>query len=234
MSHVDRGHQEASLSDDVYQHLKEHILNDVVRPPDRLQIGQLSRHFGVSITPIREALIRLAAEHIVDSKPGRGFFYQEFSPGDQVKIHELLFCILRYTVEKRGRRPFELDADPAASDPDGPAASTVLAAALARERLYIQLAMSLGNIQCTWLVGNLCERTRISRILWLEPRVEGCVAAEELDGLIALFKAGENQEALGQLQERFQAKTLKIHALANARQHRIYNAFPLLRPGSMR
>lgn len=234
MSPVDRPHQDVSLSDDVYQHLKEYILNDVIRPPDRLQIGQLSRHFGVSITPIREALIRLAAEHIIDSKPGRGFFFQEFSPSDQVKIHELLFCLLKYTVEKRGQRPFQLGSNLAVPSPECHAGSAVLAATLARETLYIQLTMSLGSHQCTWLVGNLCERTRISRILWLEQRMEDSVAVDELEELVTLFRAGENEEALSQLQKRFHAKTLKIHALANARQRRIYDAFPLLRPSSMR
>jgi DNA-binding GntR family transcriptional regulator len=112
MSPVDHPHQEDLLSDDVYRRLKDYILCDVLRPPERLQIGQLSRHFGMSITPIREALIRLAAEHIIEAKPGRGFFYKEFLPSEQNRLHELLLCLLRHAVESRGRKPIQLRAEP--------------------------------------------------------------------------------------------------------------------------
>jgi DNA-binding GntR family transcriptional regulator len=239
MSPVDRAHQEALLSDDVYWRLKEYILNEVVRPPDRLQIGQLSRHFGVSITPIREALIRLAAEHIIDSKPGRGFFYKEFLPSEQVKIHELLLCLLIYAVEKRGRKPFQLDLEPSETPEAnilsgwraGPA---VIVAAIEREQLYQRLVKSLSNDQFTWQVSNLCERTRVSRILWLEQLIENEAAEQELHEMAALFRSGQNQEALELLEHRFHAKMLKMHALASTRQHKIYAAYPLLRPGSAR
>ena len=236
MHPVDRAHQEDLLSDDVYRRLKEYILCDVLRPPERLQIGQLSRHFGMSITPIREALIRLAAEHIIDPKPGRGFFYKEFIPAEQNKIHELLFCLLKYAVESRGRKPFRLAPDPPANakvkneqhDSIGPA----LAAAIAREKLYEQLVAPLGNDQYTEMVGNLCERTRVSRILWLGQPPDD--ADDQGEDWVTLFQLGKNQEGLEMLRKRFQAKAHKMHALANARQHRIYEAYPLLRPGSGR
>jgi DNA-binding GntR family transcriptional regulator len=239
MSPADHDQQEDLLSDDVYRRLKDYILCDVIRPPERLQIGQLSRHFGMSITPIREALIRLAAEHIIDPKPGRGFFYKEFIPNEQNKIHELLFCLLKYAVESRGRKPFQLlpDAAKLAKIDIGQTDRTVpglLAAAVAREKLYEQLVAPLGNDQFAEMVRNLCERTRISRILWLDQQANSDLAADDLDDWIKLFQAGKNQEALEKLHKRFQAKTHKMHALASARQHRIYEAYPLLRPGSGR
>ena len=231
MSPVDPAHQEDLLSDDVYRRLKDFILCDVFRPPERLQIGQLSRHFGMSITPIREALIRLAAEHIIDPKPGRGFFYKEFIPNEQNRLHELLFCLLKFAVESRSGRAFQLALDPVTPSALGNGQAD---AAIAREKLYEQLVTPLGNIQCTEIVGNLCERTRISRILWLEEPVDRAIVPEDPDDWINLFQLGKNQEALDQLRKRFQAKAYKMHALANARQHRIYQAFPLLRPGLAR
>ncbi|WP_088348155.1 MULTISPECIES: GntR family transcriptional regulator [Rhodomicrobium] len=237
MSPVDHAQQDDLLSDDVYRRLKDYILCDVIRPPERLQIGQLSRHFGMSITPIREALIRLAAEHLIDPKPGRGFFYKEFIPTEQNKILELLFCLLKCAVETRSRKPFqfpaELTAPPLNGNGHTERLSPGLAAAIAREKLYRHLVLPLGNDQFTELVGNLCERTRISRILWLEC-ADSDLAAEELDDWVRLFQAGENQAALEKLQKRFQAKTHKMHALASTRQHKIYEAYPLLRPGSSR
>jgi DNA-binding GntR family transcriptional regulator len=234
----DHTHQEELLSDDVYRRLKAFLLSDVFRPPERLQIGQLSRHFGTSITPIREALIRLAAEHIIDAKPGRGFFYKDFSPSEQIKLHDLLFCLLKHAVESRGQKPFHLTpalAHATTDENEEPErTSPGTAAAVAREHLYRQLVLPLGNEHCSEMVGNLCERTRISRILWLEQLRTDPAAPKDSGDWIELFQAGKNLEALDILRRRFQAKARKIHALANGRQHRIYEVFPLLRPGSLR
>ena len=239
MSPGDQTHRDDLLSDDIYRRLKEYILCDVIRPPERLQIGQLSRHFGVSITPVREALIRLAAENIIDSNPGRGFFYKEFIPSEQIKIHELLFCLLKYAVENRGHEPFQLSQDLAKSSKfdNGQAervTAELVATAIAREKLYEQLAAPLGNRQLTELIGNLCERTRISRILWFEYFQDNSPAAEEPDDWIRLFQAGKNHDALNKLQKRFEAKAHEMNALAQTRQRRIYEAYPMLRPGSVR
>lgn len=238
MSPGDQTHRDDLLSDDIYRRLKEYILCDVIRPPERLQIGQLSRHFGVSITPVREALIRLAAENIIDSNPGRGFSYKEFIPGEQIKLHELLFCLLKYAVESCGHEPFQLSQDLASSKVDNGRAergiAELVAAAITREKFYEQLAAPLGNHQLTELIGNLCERTRISRILWFEHCRDNSPAAEEPDDWIRLFQAGKNHDALAKLQKRFQAKAHAMNALAQTRQQRIYEAYPMLRPGSAR
>ena len=76
------------------------------------------------------------------------------------------------------------------------------------------------------------ERTRISRLLWLEQREEVSVDRAELNELITLFGAGENRAGLTLLQERFGAKNRHMHALAKTRQGKIFETFPLLRPGS--
>ena len=54
-----------SLADQVYERLEEHILNGDYRPGDILTEKQLSADLGVSRTPIREALSRLAFDNLV-------------------------------------------------------------------------------------------------------------------------------------------------------------------------
>lgn len=105
MGRPDRIHQEASLTDDVYYQLKDYLLSDIIRPPERIQIGQLSKHFTVSITPIREALIRLATEGIIELKPGRGFFYKDFLPAEQIRLYELIYCVLHHVIRSSVRAP---------------------------------------------------------------------------------------------------------------------------------
>lgn len=54
-----------SVADRVYEELKARIIDGKVAPGARLNIDALSRELGVSSTPVREALVRLAREHLV-------------------------------------------------------------------------------------------------------------------------------------------------------------------------
>jgi DNA-binding GntR family transcriptional regulator len=56
-----------SLEERVYHELREAIVAGEFRPGDTLVEAQLSRRFGISKTPVREALIRLKRDGLVDS-----------------------------------------------------------------------------------------------------------------------------------------------------------------------
>ncbi|MFE0755908.1 GntR family transcriptional regulator [Inquilinus sp. NPDC058860] len=61
------------LTDQVVQVLQERILDRVYEPGARLNIDALSRELDVSSSPIREALMRLAADGLVVSSSFAGF-----------------------------------------------------------------------------------------------------------------------------------------------------------------
>jgi DNA-binding GntR family transcriptional regulator len=237
---MSRIHQEASLSDDVYYHLKDYILYDVTYPAERLQLAQLSEHFGVSITPIREALIRLAAESIIDSKPGRGFFYREYTPSEQIDLYDILLSVLESSIAKASTRsPIRFLYDLKAVSPTetggqvrvGPA---IRPSVVAIEKLMEQIAMISGNRELAALVRNLCERTRASRILDLEQPESAAIILEDLKQLVRALQAGDGERAIAILRSQFEKKRRRIQALANERRRRVYEAHPLLRPGAGR
>lgn len=62
----------ASTAETIYQALREAITSGTLAPADRLREQHLSRHFGVSSTPIREALQRLSQDGLVEIQPNRG------------------------------------------------------------------------------------------------------------------------------------------------------------------
>ena len=64
------------LSEQVYQVLKSDIINDKLPPGERIVIDELARQMGVSATPVREALARLAAEQLVSVEPYIGYAIQ--------------------------------------------------------------------------------------------------------------------------------------------------------------
>jgi len=61
------------LADQVYEALKDQVLNLDYHPGGRLVIDGIARDLGVSPTPVRDALARLAGEGLIESTPFRGF-----------------------------------------------------------------------------------------------------------------------------------------------------------------
>ena len=54
------------------EQLRAEILTGRIRPGDRIPVEQLAESWGVSATPIRESLRRLAGDGLVDLTPQRG------------------------------------------------------------------------------------------------------------------------------------------------------------------
>lgn len=236
---MSRIHQEASLSDDVYYQLKDYILSDVIHPPERLQIAQLSQHFGVSITPIREALIRLSAEALIELRPGRGFFYRDFIPAEQSALYDALFCLLKYAIERGAARPHVRFAyeprDVSVRRREGLRADDeVRVDVAAAEKFLEHTAMLSGNAQIAGLVRGLCERTRVSRILDLEQPANAHLILEGVQAVTSALQRGDSSTAIRVLREQFEQKRLRMAELANERRRRLYEAHPLLRPGGGR
>ena len=61
-----------SLGDQVYEKIKEMIVNNLYLPGETLQIDKLAAEFGVSTTPVREALLRLEGSGLVSIERNKG------------------------------------------------------------------------------------------------------------------------------------------------------------------
>ena len=93
-----------SLTSAVLAQLRAEILSCRLEPGEKLLIAGLARGFGVSLSAVREALSRLAAEGLVESEDQRGFHVSPVSL-------EGLLDITRTRIEIEGlalRRAIEL------------------------------------------------------------------------------------------------------------------------------
>ncbi len=63
----------STLAEQVYEVLKEQILDGALEPGTRLNIDALSKNLSVSSSPIREALARLEAERLIISELYSGY-----------------------------------------------------------------------------------------------------------------------------------------------------------------
>lgn len=79
----------ADSSERAYNTIRKLLVEFRLKPDERLNEVQLSRSLGVSRTPIREALNRLASEGFVSLTPNRGFFVRSLSTEGMIDLYEL-------------------------------------------------------------------------------------------------------------------------------------------------
>src|SRR3954452_16691890 len=60
------------LADEVFDRLHDRIVTGDLAPGDRVDAGEIADSLGVSRTPVREAILRLDAEGLVERQPYRG------------------------------------------------------------------------------------------------------------------------------------------------------------------
>lgn len=101
-----------ALSDQVYQTLRAHLREGTIAAGQPLQEVQLAERLGVSRTPVREALTRLASEGLL-AADGRSFVVPALSLQDVDDIYELRFLLEPAAL----RRVAELTTDPAVRAP---------------------------------------------------------------------------------------------------------------------
>lgn len=61
------------LSDDVARYVRRRIFDGTFAAGEYLRLDQLAAEVGISVTPVREALLTLRAEGLLDQHPRRGF-----------------------------------------------------------------------------------------------------------------------------------------------------------------
>lgn len=68
------------LTELAYQRLREGIVAGELRLGEQVSEAQLAQRMGMSKTPVREALVRLKVEGLVDIQPQRGTFVFKLTP----------------------------------------------------------------------------------------------------------------------------------------------------------
>jgi DNA-binding GntR family transcriptional regulator len=81
------------LREDIHALLRERIVKGNLLPGNRLQDVQLAAELGVSRTPVREALLRLERDGLVESDPNRGFFVASLSRKEVAEIYPMVWAL---------------------------------------------------------------------------------------------------------------------------------------------
>ncbi len=93
-----------SLKERVYSELKQEIIRTRLPPGEIILEGSLAERFGVSKTPVREALAWLQRDGFVESLHGRGYQIAPISLQDVLETLELRCVIERGTAGLAAKR----------------------------------------------------------------------------------------------------------------------------------
>jgi DNA-binding GntR family transcriptional regulator len=88
-----------SYSDDVYLAVKSKIIEGELDFGSRLHIRELAEDFGVSSTPVREALNRLTDSHLVEMIAHKGVFVVDPCERDVKELCDARLCLELHMAE---------------------------------------------------------------------------------------------------------------------------------------
>jgi DNA-binding GntR family transcriptional regulator len=185
-----------NLREEITQTLRAAVISGELRPGVVYSAPSLATQFGVSPTPVREAMLDLAGEGLVDTVRNKGFRVTELSDKDLDELSELRALIEVPTVRRiaeAGVSPAVLDElRPLATEIEEAAARGDLIAHVAADMEFHLTLLSLaGNQHLVETVRGLRARSRIYGLRTLVDRDALVPSAHEHAELLDLLAAGD-------------------------------------------
>lgn len=159
-----------SLADRVYEQLRTMAITYQLRPGERIGEVELAERFGVSRTPVREALHRLAKEGLLTFTAMRGFASRALDPKEVFDLYETRLAIESATICLAAERAAPedladlqtfLDHSRAVSE-QSPTDELVTL----DEQFHVRLATLSGNREMVNVLANINARIRFVR--WID------------------------------------------------------------------
>jgi DNA-binding GntR family transcriptional regulator len=180
-----------SLREQVADALRTSLIAGRMRPGVVYSVPTLAEQFGVSATPVREAMLDLAKEGLVESIRNKGFRVTELADDDLDHITQLRALIEVPTVAQLALTiaPEEVEAlRPLAQEiVDSAAEGDLIRYLQADRRFHLRLLETAGNPRIVEVVRRLREQTRLYGLEQLAQQGRlTASAAEHLDLLDAL------------------------------------------------
>ncbi len=182
-----------SLREEVADALRAALVAGQMRPGVVYSVPALAGQFGVSATPVREAMLDLVKEGLVEPVRNRGFRVTELSDQELDDITQLRALIEVPTVAE-----IAMVADPAALEALRPYAESIVASARVGDLIgyidsdrvfHLRLLAFAGNGQLVEIVRDLRDRTRLYGLERMAAQGRLVESAEEhlqlLDALLA-------------------------------------------------
>lgn len=187
------------LRDQVGHALRAALIAGELRPGVVYSAPALAADFGISATPVREAMLDLAREGLVEPVRNKGFRVTVMNERDLDQYTEIRALIEVPTVGRVTRT-----ATAEQLEELRPVAEEIVAAARAHDligyleadrRFHLTLLGLAGNERLVESVGDLRKRSRLYGLTRLDERGELVSSAEEHIELLDLMVSGDAEAA---------------------------------------
>jgi DNA-binding GntR family transcriptional regulator len=185
-----------SLVDAAYEQVRQRILDNVWPPGHRALEQEVALALGMSRTPVREALMRLQAEGLVEVIPRHGMRVLPVSPADMREIYQILTALECMAAELLAlRKPAAQELKPLVEATKAMdkalRADNLDAWAAADERFHAQLVDLAGNRQLQATVLNYWDRAHRARMFTLRLRPKPVNSTQEHMQMVDKLLAGD-------------------------------------------
>ena len=99
------------LNDIVYDCIKSAINGLTIQPGDRLNITEIAKTLGVSITPVKNAMQELVREGLVERRESGGYYVFDISEKELTDIYDMRICYEGFAAYLCARRLILVDID---------------------------------------------------------------------------------------------------------------------------
>ncbi|MFF5205409.1 GntR family transcriptional regulator [Streptosporangium sp. NPDC000396] len=184
-----------SLREQVAHALRAALITGEMRPGVVYSAPVLAAQFGVSATPVREAMLDLAKEGLVEAVRNKGFRVTELSERDLDELTEIRQLIEVPTVARLADtarvESFDLLRPMAQQIVDAAERGDLLAYVDADIRFHVELLSLAGNAHLVDVVRDLRSRARLYGLSALYARGVLVDSAREHLDLLDLLSAGD-------------------------------------------
>ncbi|WP_228978054.1 GntR family transcriptional regulator [Streptomyces sp. DH12] len=112
----------STLRQQIADALRDEVLAGRLQPGQEFTVKQIAEQYGVSATPVREALVDLSAQGLLDSDQHKGFRVHQFTVGDYRGMVEARALVVEGVLRRDPRHTAHRGGAPAAAPPAaGPA-----------------------------------------------------------------------------------------------------------------
>ena len=188
-----------ALYQEVAERLRQRIFCDELAPGERIDEQRLAEQYGISRTPLREALKVLASEGLVELKPRRGCYVTEISQRDLDDIFPLMAMLegrcagdaVRHAVPADIADLSEIHSRLESAARDG----RIAAFFEANQEFHGKMQELAGNRWMLSVIQDLRKVLKLARLhsLSLEGRLQQSLA--EHRAIMAAIKAGDAASA---------------------------------------
>jgi DNA-binding GntR family transcriptional regulator len=179
-----------SLTQQVYENLKEEILRAERAPGEMVAEPELAARYGVSKTPIREALRLLLQDGWVTALPRKGYLIRPLALEDVREVFSLRQMLEPALSAETARRRTDADLQRLAELVERQATSTdqLEGALLAARLFHTSIAEAAGNSRAIRILEGLLDEVR--RLHYLMPQLEVHItSSDEVDAHRNLVQA---------------------------------------------